>query len=261
MRRYVLRRLLLFIPTLFGASLLVFILLRLVPGDIAEILVYQTGSESSAVQQKQIQQIRAELGLDRPVLVQYGHWMWNALRGDFGQSYSQRRPVSAILAERFPRSMELAGLTLFLAVIWAVPLGVVSAVRQNTWVDYLARIVSLSGLSFPALRDGSPHPLGAGPLLPLDPAARVRALHRESPREPQAAHLARALPGLLHQRAHHPAHALADAGGDSPRLCPDRARQGPRRARGGLSPRAQATRCSRWSPSSAGGAAACWAAS
>jgi peptide/nickel transport system permease protein len=155
MRRYVLRRLLLFIPTLFGASLLVFILLRLVPGDIAEILVYQTGSESSTVQKKQIQQIRAELGLDRPVLVQYGHWMWDALRGDFGQSYSQRRPVSAILAERFPRSMELAGLTLFLAVIWAVPLGVVSAVRQNTWVDYVARIVSLSGLSFPLFVTGA----------------------------------------------------------------------------------------------------------
>ena len=155
MRRYVLRRLLLFIPTLFGASLLVFILLRLVPGDIAEILVYQTGSESSTVQKKQIQQIRAELGLDRPVLVQYGHWMWDALRGDFGQSYSQRRPVSAILAERFPRSMELAGLTLFLAVIWAVPLGVVSAVRQNTWVDYAARIVSLSGLSFPLFVTGA----------------------------------------------------------------------------------------------------------
>ena len=88
MRRYVLRRLLLFVPTLFGASLLVFVLLRLVPGDIAEILVYQTGSESSTVQKKQIQQIRAELGLDRPVMVQYAHWMWDALRGDFGQSYS-----------------------------------------------------------------------------------------------------------------------------------------------------------------------------
>jgi peptide/nickel transport system permease protein len=155
MRRYVLRRLLLFVPTLFGASLLVFILLRLVPGDIAEILVYQTGSESSAVQKKQIEQIRAELGLDRPVLAQYAHWMWDALRGDFGQSYSQRRPVSAILAERFPRSMELAALTLILAVVWAVPLGVVSAVRQNTWVDYVARIVSLSGLSFPLFVTGA----------------------------------------------------------------------------------------------------------
>ncbi|HET6367477.1 MAG TPA: ABC transporter permease [Pseudomonadales bacterium] len=155
MRRYVLRRLLLFVPTLFGASLLVFVLLRLVPGDIAEILVYQTGSESSTVQKKQIQQIRAELGLDRPVLVQYAHWMWDALRGDFGQSYSQRRPVGAILAERFPRSMELAALTLFLAVIWAVPLGVVSAVRQNSWVDYLARILSLSGLSLPLFVTGA----------------------------------------------------------------------------------------------------------
>lgn len=155
MRRYVLRRLLLFVPTLFGASLFVFVLLRLVPGDIAEILVYQTGSESSAIQKKQIEQIRVELGLDRPVLVQYARWMWDALRGDFGQSYSQRRPVSTILAERFPRSMELAALTLFLAVIWAVPLGVVSAVRQNSWVDYLARIVSLSGLSFPLFVTGA----------------------------------------------------------------------------------------------------------
>ena len=66
------------------------------------------------------------------MLVQYAYWMWDALRGDFGQSYSQRRPVSAILAERFPRSMELAALTLLLAVIWAVPLGVVSAVRQRS---------------------------------------------------------------------------------------------------------------------------------
>src|SRR5258705_403585 len=90
-----------------------------------------------------------------------------------------------------------------------------------------------------AFRDRRPHPLAAGALFPVDPAARVRALHRESPREPQAAHLARALPGLLHQRAHHPAHALADAGGDSPRLCPDRARQRPRRARGDLPPRPQ----------------------
>src|SRR5574341_1837083 len=100
MRSYVVRRLLLFIPALVGASMLIFVLMRLVPGDIAEILVYQTGSEASAIQQKQIRQIRAELGLDRPVLVQYVGWLGSALRGDFGQSYTQRRPVAEILTER-----------------------------------------------------------------------------------------------------------------------------------------------------------------
>jgi len=153
-RTYALRRLVLFVPTLVGGSLLIFVLMRLVPGDIAEILVYQTGSEASAVQQKQIAQIRRELGLDRPVAVQYLAWLGDAVRGDFGFSYSQRRPVSEILAERFPRSMELAVLTLALAVAWSIPLGVVSAVRQNTWLDYVVRLVSVTGLSLPIFFTG-----------------------------------------------------------------------------------------------------------
>ena len=155
MRPYVVRRLILFAPTLIGASILIFVLMRLVPGDIAEILVYQTGSESSAIQKRQIQQIRRELGLDRPVIVQYLDWAGNAIRGDFGQSYVQRRPVRDILQERFPRSMELALLTLLIAVVWAIPLGVVSAVRQNTAVDYIARVLSLSGLSLPLFFTGA----------------------------------------------------------------------------------------------------------
>lgn len=154
MRTYIARRLLLFVPTLFGASLLIFVLMRLVPGDIAEILVYQTGSESSAVQKRQIEQIRRELGLDRPVATQFLAWLGGAVRGDFGYSYSQRRPVNEILAERFPRSMELAAMTLLLAALWSIPLGVVSAVRQNTWLDYLVRVLSISGLSLPIFFTG-----------------------------------------------------------------------------------------------------------
>jgi peptide/nickel transport system permease protein len=153
-RIYIARRLLLFVPTLFGASLLIFVLMRLVPGDIAEILVYQTGSESSAVQKRQIEQIRRELGLDRSVATQYIGWLAGAVRGDFGYSYSQRRPVNEILAERFPRSMELAAITLLLAAVWSIPLGVVSAVRQNTWLDYLVRVLSISGLSLPIFFTG-----------------------------------------------------------------------------------------------------------
>ncbi len=155
MSTYVLRRLLLFVPTLVGASILIFVMLRLVPGDIAEILVYQTGSESSAVQRRQIQQIRHELGLDRPIVTQYVEWVTGAVRGDFGQSYVQRRPVVDILRERFPRSMELAILTLLLAMAWAIPLGVVSAVRQNGVLDYLSRLLSLSGLSLPLFFTGA----------------------------------------------------------------------------------------------------------
>jgi peptide/nickel transport system permease protein len=142
------------VPTLLGASILIFVLMRLVPGDIAEILVYQTGSESSAVQQKQIRQIRAELGLDRPIWLQYADWLGSALRGDFGHSYLQQRPVAEILRERVPRSLELAVLTLAIAVAWAVPLGVVSAVHQNRWADYLVRLLSLSGLSLPIFFTG-----------------------------------------------------------------------------------------------------------
>jgi peptide/nickel transport system permease protein len=154
MRSYVGRRLLLFVPSLLGVSILIFVILRVVPGDIAEILVYQTGSESSDVQQKQIRQIRAELGLDRPIAVQYLAWLGSAVRGDFGFSFTERRPVTDILKERFPRSMELAFLTSLIAIAWAIPLGVVSAVRHNSWVDYLVRVLSISGLSLPLFFTG-----------------------------------------------------------------------------------------------------------
>jgi peptide/nickel transport system permease protein len=154
MHRYGARRLLLFVPSLLGASILIFVLLRLVPGDIAEIIVYQAGAESSDIQQRQVQEIRAQLGLDRPIAVQYLAWLGGALRGDFGHSYIQQRPVTQIIVERFPRSLELALLTLALAVLWAVPLGVVSAVRQNTWADYAVRMVSVSGLSLPIFFTG-----------------------------------------------------------------------------------------------------------
>ncbi len=154
MRRYVMRRLVLFVPTLVGTSLFIFILLRLVPGDIAEILVYEAGTEFSAVQSQQIQQIRQELGLDRPVAVQFAQWLGNAVRGDLGYSYSERRPVIQILTERFPRSIELAFLTILIALLWAVPLGVIAAARRGSWADHLVRVVSICGLSLPIFVTG-----------------------------------------------------------------------------------------------------------
>ncbi|GIX47856.1 MAG: peptide ABC transporter permease [Candidatus Tectimicrobiota bacterium] len=154
MSTYILRRLLLFVPSLFGVTVVIFVLMRLVPGDIAEILAYDAGSEFADVAQKQIAKIRRELGLDRPLLEQYVNWLAGAVRGDFGYSYWEKRPVMQIIEERFPRSMELALLTILLAMLWAVPLGVISAVRQNSWADYLVRVLSISGLSMPLFLTG-----------------------------------------------------------------------------------------------------------
>lgn len=154
MRLYVMRRVLLFVPSLLGVTMIIFVLMRLVPGDIAEILVLGAGTEFAGVAERQMGQIREELGLDRPIVVQYLVWLGNALRGDLGFSYWERRPVTDIIRERFPRTMELAALTLVLALLWAVPLGVVSAARQNSWADYLARVISISGLSLPIFFTG-----------------------------------------------------------------------------------------------------------
>ena len=154
MFQYVLRRLLLFIPTLIGVSIVIFILVRLVPGDIAEILVFDAGNLPPEEVQRQIADIRSDLGLDQPVLVQYSAWMANTLTGNFGYSYWEKRPVREIIADRFPRSMELALMTIAIAVAWAIPLGVISAVKQNTWADHLVRVISISGLSLPLFLTG-----------------------------------------------------------------------------------------------------------
>jgi len=146
---YLIRRLLLFIPALLGMSIIVFVLVHLVPGDYAELLVYQAATVSAEEAEKQVAKVRQELGLDRPLLVQYLDWVVGVARGDFGYSYVERRPVSQILRERFPRTLELALLTLGIAVFLALPLGILSAVKQDTWLDYLARVISIAGLSIP----------------------------------------------------------------------------------------------------------------
>ncbi|MFQ5896073.1 MAG: ABC transporter permease, partial [Nitrospinota bacterium] len=154
MRNYVVRRLLLFFPSLLGVSLVIFVLMRLVPGDYAEILVLDAAAEQAEVAQAEIEKIRHELGLDKPIPVQFALWLKDALRGDFGYSFVEQRPVWEMLRDWFPRTMELALLTMVLAMLWAVPLGVISAVRQDTWADYLVRTLSISGLSMPIFFTG-----------------------------------------------------------------------------------------------------------
>jgi peptide/nickel transport system permease protein len=151
---YVARRLLLFVPTGFGVTVTIFVMLRLVPGDVAEILASEAGAETAARVEANVESIRRELGLDQPVAVQYVRWLRGFVTGDLGYSYWEQRPVSEIVRERLPRSLELALLTLLLATAWGIPLGVVSAVRQNQWVDYLVRCLSIVGISLPLFLTG-----------------------------------------------------------------------------------------------------------
>jgi peptide/nickel transport system permease protein len=146
MGAYLIRRFLLMVLTLFGMSVLIFVLLRLVPGDITDILVDAAG----IVDDKEKAQIAAELGIDKPILEQYVHWIGGLMQGDLGFAYVSERPALEEIAPRIPVSAKLAVLALFYSVILGVPLGVISAVRQNTGLDYLLRVVSLSGLSLPS---------------------------------------------------------------------------------------------------------------
>ncbi len=146
MGAYLTRRVLLMVLTLFGMSVLIFVMLRLVPGNIADILVDSAGIADP----KEKAKIAAELGLDRPIFDQYLQWIGGLVRGDLGFAYVSERPALEEIAPRIPISAKLAGLALFFSVILGVPLGVISAVRQNSAIDYLLRIISLSGLSLPS---------------------------------------------------------------------------------------------------------------
>ncbi|MBN8871380.1 MAG: ABC transporter permease [Rhodospirillales bacterium] len=146
MLSYVIRRLGLMVLTLFGVSIAIFLLLRIVPGNIADILFDSAGLVDPAEKAK----IVHDLGLDQSLPVQYWHWISGLMQGDLGYSYVSEKPVAEEILPRIPITARLAGLALFFAVVTGVPLGVISAVKQNTWLDYVLRITSLSGLSLPS---------------------------------------------------------------------------------------------------------------
>jgi peptide/nickel transport system permease protein len=143
---YLIRRFLLMVLTLFGISIVIFTLLRIVPGNIADILFSSAGMINPADKA----QIEKDLGLDQPIVVQYAQWISGLCRGDLGYSYISEKPTLQELAPRLPISAKLAGMALAFAVLFGIPLGVISAVRQNTPLDYVLRVVSLSGLSLPS---------------------------------------------------------------------------------------------------------------
>ncbi len=143
---YLIRRFFLMLLTLFGISVLVFVMLRLVPGNIADILFDAAGMIDTAEKAK----LEKELGLDRPIAIQYFDWIGGLAHGDLGYSYVSEKPAIQEIVPRIPITAKLAGLALLFSVAFGVPLGVISAVRQNTPLDYVLRVVSLSGLSLPS---------------------------------------------------------------------------------------------------------------
>ena len=145
MREYILRRVLLTIPVLLGVSLGIFALLRIVPGDIIMAMIDQSGS----VTPEDLERIRVQLGLDQPFFIQYLTWMNGVVRGDFGTSYWTGKPVVEELVQRLPVTLQLALMAIVVSVLIAVPVGVLSATRQDSFWDYASRLFVVGGLSFP----------------------------------------------------------------------------------------------------------------
>jgi peptide/nickel transport system permease protein len=146
MGAYLVRRLALLIVTVFGVSVIIFALMRVVPGNIADILFDSSGY----IDEVQKAKIEAELGLDKPLVQQYTGWIGGLMRGDFGYSYMSERPAISEIGPRLPVTAKLAGLTLFFTIIIGIPLGVWSAVKQNGVVDNTLRVITLSALSLPS---------------------------------------------------------------------------------------------------------------
>jgi peptide/nickel transport system permease protein len=147
MYRYIINRFLLVIPTLFGAATLVFILMRLVPGDICLV---RLGSGGTSFTTEALNACHAELGIDRSWIVQYFDFIWGLVRLDPGISMWSGKPVLAEIAARFPISLEVAVMATVLAVVLAIPLGTISALKQNTWIDLIVRSFSIAGLATPS---------------------------------------------------------------------------------------------------------------
>ena len=146
MTTYLIRRFLLMLITLVGISVLIFGMLRVVPGDIADIMFDAAGMVDPADKAA----LKHDLGLDQGYVQQYVHWIGGLVRGDLGYSYVTEKPALDEILPRIPITAKLAGLALAFSILFGVPLGVLSAVRQNTSLDYVLRVVSLSGLSMPS---------------------------------------------------------------------------------------------------------------
>jgi len=147
MQRYIIKRFLLMIPTLLGVAVFIFLLMRVIPGDVVEL---RLTSEGGFVTEEVLATERARLGLDKPLWQQFVNWIWGIVRLDFGTSMWTGRPISHEIGIRLELSLEVAILATVVAILIAIPLGTLAALKQDTWVDYAVRVFSIAGLSMPS---------------------------------------------------------------------------------------------------------------
>jgi peptide/nickel transport system permease protein len=147
MLRYVVNRLLLMIPTLIGVAILVFFMLRVVPGDVVEVKLRGDGG---TVSQETIESERKRLGLDKPMVNQFADWMIGMAKLELGKAMWTERPVIEEIAVRLELSLQVAIMATIIAVLIAIPLGTMAALFRDTWVDYVVRLVTIGGLSIPS---------------------------------------------------------------------------------------------------------------
>jgi peptide/nickel transport system permease protein len=147
MHTYLLKRFLLIFPTLFGVAVVTFLLIRIIPGDVVEL---RYSGDRGAVSQELLDQERARIGLDKPVWRQFAAWIWGVARLDFGESMWTGAPIWQEIKLRFALSLQVAVMATIVAVLLAIPLGVLAALKQDTWIDYAVRIFSIAGLAMPS---------------------------------------------------------------------------------------------------------------
>ena len=147
MWKYLFKRFLLMFPTLFGVALLTFVLIRVIPGDVVEL---RYSGDRGAVSQEVLDKERARFGLDRPLWKQFGTWVLGIARLDFGESMWTGAPIWQEIRLRFALSLQVAIMATVVAVALSIPLGVLAALKQDTWIDYAVRIFSIAGLATPS---------------------------------------------------------------------------------------------------------------
>jgi peptide/nickel transport system permease protein len=144
--RYIINRVLLMVPTLFGVAVITFVLLRVVPGDI---VLLKLAGDGGRIEESVLQQERAKLGLDKPIPLQFVDWTLGAMRFDFGLSMWTGRPIVQEVAIRLELSLQLTIMASIIATVLAIPLGAIAALKQDTWVDFAVRLFSIGGLAMP----------------------------------------------------------------------------------------------------------------
>ncbi len=150
MRAYIIRRILLLVPTLLLVSIIVFLMVRFIPGDVVETMVWENIGGAGMNLEEALEGIRHKLGLDVPVHVQYVRWIGGVMRGDLGNSLWTNAPIADEISGRLPVSFELGVMALIIAQLIAIPVGVYSAIRQDTWGDYVARSLSVAFICIPS---------------------------------------------------------------------------------------------------------------